>query len=446
VSVGDGSVATLIYFPRSTSGTRVPDPLRTFYGISVLRRLVMDLGACGLSSVSVVVPAACEAAVVDDLALAAKRLDVELTCSTELPDNWSGLASRVVLVHAAALLDQQDIRTLLESRGPLTLGTFETPKAGRGAGGVDGYGGVHEYVGVAVVDGADVLALADVGRCADWESAMSTVASSPVARPPSTVVLSRSGISSALRTSSVRCWLWSRHGPKPGDSVVDSVVTRRLSRRVTGLAIALRLSPNLISLLSLATVALAALVVATQGSLLSRVVAALLVLTATVLDCVDGEVARLADRATRSGAFLDSLLDRYADAVLVLGIALAIRHEVTPGTAIALTAAAVVGCIVISYMGSLSTQMGFRPGLVMRRDVRLYLLALGILSGQHLLTIVVLSVGCHLDAVIGFSRILWKDRAGIGGLWRAGDTNVRGQVKVTSVVDSGSGSSREEVE
>src|SRR5688500_11015333 len=41
---------------------------------------------------------------------------------------------------------------------------------------------------------------------------------------------------------------------------------------------------------------------------------------AEVFDCVDGDLARLTSRSSKAGAFLDSVLDRWTDAALIIGI------------------------------------------------------------------------------------------------------------------------------
>ena len=50
--------------------------------------------------------------------------------------------------------------------------------------------------------------------------------------------------------------------------------------------------------------------------------AALVAAAAQIIDGVDGQFARLTGRASRAGAFLDSVLDRYADLALVIGLVL----------------------------------------------------------------------------------------------------------------------------
>ena len=48
--------------------------------------------------------------------------------------------------------------------------------------------------------------------------------------------------------------------------------------------------------------------------------AGLVVLFAGIFDMVDGEVARRTGRVTKFGAFFDSVIDRYSDMVLLLGL------------------------------------------------------------------------------------------------------------------------------
>ncbi|MEJ5375052.1 MAG: CDP-alcohol phosphatidyltransferase family protein [bacterium] len=48
--------------------------------------------------------------------------------------------------------------------------------------------------------------------------------------------------------------------------------------------------------------------------------AGVLTLTSQVLDGVDGQYARLTKRESRAGAFLDSIMDRYADGAIVMGL------------------------------------------------------------------------------------------------------------------------------
>jgi CDP-diacylglycerol--glycerol-3-phosphate 3-phosphatidyltransferase len=79
---------------------------------------------------------------------------------------------------------------------------------------------------------------------------------------------------------------------------------------------ALRVHPNVLTLLGLVVNIFAAVLFA-RGLFFW---AGLVVLCAGIFDMVDGEVARRTKRVTKFGAFFDSVIDRYSDLVLFLGI------------------------------------------------------------------------------------------------------------------------------
>jgi archaetidylinositol phosphate synthase len=96
-----------------------------------------------------------------------------------------------------------------------------------------------------------------------------------------------------------------------------------------------------------------------------------LVILAGVFDVLDGEVARATGRASARGDFLDHVLDRYADVVLVLGFA-------ASGYAQPIVALlALVSLLLTSYMGTQAQAVGqgrAYGGLLSRAD-RLVVLA-----------------------------------------------------------------------
>lgn len=79
---------------------------------------------------------------------------------------------------------------------------------------------------------------------------------------------------------------------------------------------ALQVNPNVLTLLGLGINIFAAVLFA-KGMF---TVAGLVVLFAGIFDMVDGEVARRTGRVTRFGAFFDSVIDRYSDMMLLLGL------------------------------------------------------------------------------------------------------------------------------
>jgi len=135
----------------------------------------------------------------------------------------------------------------------------------------------------------------------------------------------------------------------------------------------LGLSPNQVSILGIILAVLSAITY-WQWKLnsLLLILAPLLMLASGLLDALDGALARLYGEATNFGGFFDSLLDRYADAVIICGIILGGLTDVTWGLA------ALMGSLLVSYARARAEAAGVKMesvGLAERAE-RLVLLAL----------------------------------------------------------------------
>ena len=81
------------------------------------------------------------------------------------------------------------------------------------------------------------------------------------------------------------------------------------------------LTPNLVSLIGVALALLSAFTYAVaQGQPLWLLLATILFLASGFCDALDGVIARIYQQTSVFGGFLDSLLDRYADAAVYAGI------------------------------------------------------------------------------------------------------------------------------
>jgi CDP-diacylglycerol--glycerol-3-phosphate 3-phosphatidyltransferase len=92
-----------------------------------------------------------------------------------------------------------------------------------------------------------------------------------------------------------------------GKRVLDSIVN---------LLAGLRVHPNILTLIGM-VINIAAMILFSKGIFTW---AALVIVFAGIFDMVDGEVARRTKRVTRFGAFFDSVIDRYSDLLLLLGL------------------------------------------------------------------------------------------------------------------------------
>ena len=112
---------------------------------------------------------------------------------------------------------------------------------------------------------------------------------------------------------------------------------------VRGLALS-RIHPNVLTFMGLVINAVAALLLA-SGKFL---VAGLVIILAGIFDMVDGRVARETHQVTPFGGFFDSVVDRYSDLVLLMGL-LVYYASINRFFYIVLTAVVMTGSVMVSY-------------------------------------------------------------------------------------------------
>jgi CDP-diacylglycerol--glycerol-3-phosphate 3-phosphatidyltransferase len=86
---------------------------------------------------------------------------------------------------------------------------------------------------------------------------------------------------------------------------------------------------------------------------------AVLFVVGSILDILDGALARAGGKATPFGAFLDSTTDRVGEGAMLGAIALVFHHHGQP-VAIALTFAGVIGSFLVSYTRARAEALGLR--------------------------------------------------------------------------------------
>ncbi len=159
----------------------------------------------------------------------------------------------------------------------------------------------------------------------------------------------------------------------------------RLKKRVETLletgakaAYSIGLTPNKISVIGAAFALLSAITYTLwQSSRLYLVLATFLLLLSGFCDALDGIVARLYCKATDFGGFLDSLLDRYADAVICSVIIVGGLCDLEWGLA------ALVGSLLVSYTRSRSEAAGIvmeTVGIAERADRMILLAVAGVIA------------------------------------------------------------------
>ncbi len=133
-----------------------------------------------------------------------------------------------------------------------------------------------------------------------------------------------------------------------------------------------------------------------------------MMLLAGLCDLLDGPVARRQNRVSLFGAFLDSILDRYADLILFLGLLVYYSHVNRFGYAM-LAGAAMAGSVMVSYAKARAeslvptAEVGF-----WERPERLVLMILGALTNRMDVVLWILAIGPNITVI---HRILhtWKE-------------------------------------
>ncbi len=106
-----------------------------------------------------------------------------------------------------------------------------------------------------------------------------------------------------------------------------------------------------------------------------------LILFGSFFDVLDGIVARSKNLTTRFGAFLDSVLDRYSDAFILLAIAYNLEKN-SNMTGVVLCLGTLLGSFLISYSRARAEGIGEECKYgIMERPERIILISLGAISG-----------------------------------------------------------------
>jgi CDP-diacylglycerol--glycerol-3-phosphate 3-phosphatidyltransferase len=142
----------------------------------------------------------------------------------------------------------------------------------------------------------------------------------------------------------------------------------------------LGLTPDALTLLGFGITVVGAVLLSLQLWLAGGLV----IFVGGIFDMFDGTLARATGRVSILGAFMDSVFDRWGEALVYLGV---VAGSVFAGfEAGAILAAAAMGsAFMVSYVRAKSEGLGFTPGTgmaavgIMPREVRLIILSLGLI-------------------------------------------------------------------
>jgi CDP-diacylglycerol--glycerol-3-phosphate 3-phosphatidyltransferase len=170
------------------------------------------------------------------------------------------------------------------------------------------------------------------------------------------------------------------------------------------------ISPNVISVIGFLLMVGVAFVLA-RGYLLWG---GILIIAAALFDAIDGTLARMMGRTSRFGAFLDSTLDRFSEAIIFLGLFIYLIGQ-DQKVELVLIYATVVGSMMVSYARARAEGIGvpLKDGLFTRFE-RIFILVVGLLFNQLTLALWVLAIFTNFTAIQRM-YLVWRITGGEEG-------------------------------
>lgn len=182
--------------------------------------------------------------------------------------------------------------------------------------------------------------------------------------------------------------------PREWDGIISQHINRKFSRPTARfLANHTKVTPNQITILGF-------LVGIASGLLFygQSMIGGLLAQISSILDGVDGDLAIFTGQTSSFGGFIDSLLDRYADAAILVGMTYHVFLKQEVVISILVGVAALVGSFMVSYTRTRAKSdldVVFESGIsgyAANRDVRLFIVMLGGILNQVFACLMVLAV------------------------------------------------------
>jgi len=137
----------------------------------------------------------------------------------------------------------------------------------------------------------------------------------------------------------------------------------------------------------------------------------LIALFSGTFDAIDGTMARIIDAPTKFGCFLDSLIDRYSEMTLLLGILIHFA-SINNDVGIVLVYLALCGSFLVSYTRARAEGLGIevRNGILTRVE-RLIILVVSLLFMQPMIGVILIAILGNFTALqrLWFVRTYLKE-------------------------------------
>ncbi len=205
-----------------------------------------------------------------------------------------------------------------------------------------------------------------------------------------------------------------QHLGKPTDGLVSRYINRRLSAPISRFIVSKfgDVSPNKVTI----AVSLFGIASALIYLLNAPIIAGIAVQIASIIDGIDGEIARMLNKQSKFGALLDSIMDRIVDVLVLTCFSIYTLKELCTKYRIDMLMfimfMALSGSILVSYFRArCESSMGVDPRAIggmpiATRDVRLFIIFIGSILGLYLETLIIIAVLSYLHVFINIGIIL----------------------------------------
>jgi CDP-L-myo-inositol myo-inositolphosphotransferase len=191
---------------------------------------------------------------------------------------------------------------------------------------------------------------------------------------------------------------------KPEDDTIPRKFYRKISIWISLKLSRFNIDPNHLTLISFFLAALSGLFFF-QGGYLNIVIGAFIAQLSWILDLCDGEIARLKFKESKFGEFFDRVLDRYGDALIILGATFACFRSIETNWVWLVGFFALIGAFMNSYTALeydkflIKKVVSRKRTIRIGREIRLLIIFIGAVSNQLFAALIILAIIANAESI-----------------------------------------------
>ncbi|OGD88564.1 hypothetical protein A2693_03600 [Candidatus Curtissbacteria bacterium RIFCSPHIGHO2_01_FULL_40_12] len=191
---------------------------------------------------------------------------------------------------------------------------------------------------------------------------------------------------------------------KPADGILSKKFNRKVSTFITRFLIKTPITPNMISVF-IPVLAILTFFLLSKGTYPWLIFGGLMIQFLSIIDGCDGEIARLKFMKSFFGTWLDPILDRYVDMILIAGMAYGYWNATGNNFIFFLAIMVMFADVLQDYMSSKFFMTTGKKLIAsfdfpFKRDVRMLILALGAITGQILASFLIFVITTNIKVVV----------------------------------------------